>query len=119
MQIAKEIHRQLFALTPRPILWSWGTHAMQGMTSKTLESIKFDFQDEPLYGRGAIKFMVSGKIFGGHVLIVLNGADLYDIYLGRIARGTMKVKHVINGVYAEDLGNTLDMNIENKEGFCY
>jgi len=57
----------------------------------------------------AYRFTVSGYHHKGHVYIVLNASDLFDIYYTS-NRGT--IKKIEKDVYIEDLLNILDKDIE-------
>jgi hypothetical protein len=65
---------------------------------------------------GGLHFRVSGLSFKGHIVITLNGSDLYDIVAisnyEMSARGNGKPKFAISDVYAEDLVYMLDGFIE-------
>lgn len=62
------------------------------------------------------RFTVSGHHHKGHVYIVLNGMDLFDIYYTS-NRGT--IKKISNDVYIEDLIDTLDIDIERIEKYVH
>ena len=72
-------------------VWSWGAHAWTKMNEYCL------------------RFMVQGHHHRGHVYIVVNGSDLFDIYL-TTSRGT--IKHIMNDVFVEDLVRTIDEKVE-------
>jgi hypothetical protein len=57
----------------------------------------------------AYRFTVSGHHHKGHVYIVLNGADLFDIYYTS-NRGN--IKKISKDIYIDDLINVLDKDIE-------
>jgi len=59
-------------------------------------------------GRG-LRFNVQGNHFTGHVYIVLNGADLYDIYYCS-NQGT--IKEIKTDIYCEDLTDVIDRKVE-------
>lgn len=79
----------------RSIYWSWGTHALKGFTIK----------GEPK----ALRFAVQGYHHKGHVYIVLNGQDLYDVYFT-----TRKGKIVDSkcGIYFDMLVDVIDKRVE-------
>lgn len=77
----------------RNIIWSWGTRLPVIMK-----------KDQ------CLRFRVNGKKHAGHVYIVLNGLDLFDIYYTSI-HGV--IKKVSTDVYIDELINTLDVNIES------
>jgi hypothetical protein len=62
----------------------------------------------------ALRFFVSGMKFKGHIYIVLNGADLYDVYYCT-TRGTIKMKDT--DIYADMLTDVIDERIERVEGY--
>jgi len=70
---------------------SWGSHHWQKMTE------------------GCLKWKVQGFKHKGHVYLVCNYSDLFDIYL-TTQKG--KIKKVIKNVYVDMLLNTLDQAIE-------
>lgn len=55
------------------------------------------------------RFRVSGHHHKGHVYIILNGLDLFDIYFTSIHGVIKKIK---SDVYVMDLVDTLDNEIE-------
>ena len=65
------------------------------------------------YGK-ALRFTVQGRHFSGHIYIVLNGADLYDIYYCS-NRGTVKM--VDNDIFCEDLTDVIDRKVEYKKEY--
>ena len=62
------------------------------------------------------RFTVSGHHHKGHVYIVLNGLDLFDIYYTS-NRGT--IKKISNDVYIDSLVNTLDSDIERISEYSF
>lgn len=72
-------------------VWSWGAHAWTKMNSHCL------------------RFMVQGHHHKGHVYIVVNGDDLFDIYL-TTSRGT--IKHIMTDIYVDMLIETIDEKVE-------
>jgi hypothetical protein len=56
-----------------------------------------------------LKFRVSGHHHKGYVILTVNGADLFDIYLINM-KGMVKEK--IEDVYLEDLIDTIDKKVE-------
>jgi riboflavin transporter FmnP len=73
------------------ILWSWGAHKYT------------NYQDK------ALIFMVNGHHHKGRVYIVLNGADLFDIYL---TSNQQNIKKTFTDIYIDELVELLDENIE-------
>lgn len=79
------------AIRPNPIVWSWGASAWTKMNDYCL------------------RFAVNGHHHKGHVYVVVNGADLFDIYLTNNA-GTIKA--VMTDIYLEDFLDTVDNKVE-------
>jgi hypothetical protein len=74
------------------ILWSWGAHKFTNYKNK------------------ALVFMVNGHHHKGRVYIVLNGADLFDVYL---TSNQQNIKQTFNDIYIDELVEVLDDNIES------
>ena len=83
--IVKIIHSNV------PMFWSWGV-------SKLLD----------LNGKG-LRLTVSGRKHKGHVYVVLNGMDLFDIYYTS-NRGT--IKNLDTNIYFDQLSEVIDNRIE-------
>jgi len=79
------------AIRADSIVWSWGAHAWAKMNNYCL------------------RFAVHGHHHAGHVYVVVNGNDLFDIYLTS-NRGT--IKKVLTNVYVEDFVATVDNAVE-------
>ena len=79
------------AWSRNPIVWSWGAHNWQMINTKVL------------------RFRVNGHHHKGHVWIMVNGNDLFDVFLttsqGNIVRN-------IKDVYIEDLTEAVDIAVE-------
>jgi hypothetical protein len=73
------------------LFWSWGATNFSNYKDK------------------AFKFKVNGHYHKGCVYIVLNGLDLFDVYLTS-TKGV--IKETINDVYIDQLFNLLDERIE-------
>ena len=73
------------------VYWSWGTHALVN-----------------LYNKG-LRMMVHGHHHKGHVYIVLNGMDLFDVYY-TTSKG--KIVDIDTGIYNDMLVNVIDKRIE-------
>jgi len=86
---AKTTMSQLYA-GGRDKVWSWGANSFTN------------------YGDG-LRFTVQGNHFNGHIYIVLNGADLYDIYYCS-NRGTIKM--IDSDIFCEDLTDVIDRKVE-------
>jgi hypothetical protein len=89
-----EIHKYVRMATNGglPLSWSWG-----------FKSPIIMVKDK------ALRFTVRGHHHKGHVHIVLNGADLFDIYYCS-SRGV--IKKISKDIFIENLVETLDDNIE-------
>ena len=92
---AKETMSQLYAGGKMKV-WSWGLHNV----------ISFINDKKECY---AIKFTVQGRKFKGHIYIVLNGSDLYDIYYCS-THGNIKM--IDNDVYCDMLTEIIDNKVE-------
>lgn len=103
---AKTIDHRAFATTHRPFddmaglvnqlrrlqtVWSWGAHAWTRMNDCCL------------------RFTVSGHHHRGHVYLVVNGSDLFDIYLTS-NRGT--IRHTITDIDVDCLVDVIDEAVE-------
>jgi hypothetical protein len=73
------------------LFWTWGATAFANYQNK------------------ALKFKVNGHLHKGHVYIVLNGADLFDVYI-TTTKG--KIKETLNDVYIDQLFTLLDAKVE-------
>lgn len=73
------------------VFWSWGSHALTNLNGKGL------------------RMTVSGFRHKGHVYILLNGADLFDVIL-TTNRGT--VKQVFTDIYLDQLLELVDDAVE-------
>jgi hypothetical protein len=74
-----------------PIVWSWGAHAWKLIDGKVL------------------RFTVNGHHHKGHVYIMVNGSDLFDVFL---TSSQGNIKKVINDVYLEDVTEVIDIAVE-------
>jgi len=77
-------------------IWSWGTHAWTKMS-------KF-----------CLRFKVTGHHHKGHVYIVVNVSDLFDVYF-TTTHG--KIKKIENDIYIEDFIDRLDIVIEKIDAY--
>lgn len=75
----------------RMVFFSWGATAFTNFKDKVL------------------RFKVNGHHHKGHVYVVVNGADLFDVYL-TTTRGTI-VKEM-NDIYFDELQSRVDNAIE-------
>ena len=73
------------------VFWSWGAHAFVN-----------------LYGKG-LRMKVNGHHHKGHVYIVLNGMDLFDVYY-TTTKGT--IVDIQIGLYFDMLVQAIDNKIE-------
>lgn len=77
-------------------VWSWAAHNWTAYPDK----------DNQIF---AFRFTVNAHHFRGHIYIVLNGADLYDVYYCS-NRGNIKFIH--NDIYNDTLTEVIDRKIE-------
>jgi len=85
----KELHS---VMARNQIVWSWGAHGWTNVEKK------------------ALRFRVSGNHFKGLIFIVVNGADLFDVYLTKGAK--LEIVDTLNDVFIEDLIPTIDERVE-------
>lgn len=105
-QTTKTIEPKSFLTTHRPFddmnglvkqlsrlvtVMSWGAHGWRKMNSHVL------------------RFMVRGHHHSGHVYIIPNQSDLFDIYL-TTSRGT--IKHKFEDIFIDELVPTIDEAVE-------
>jgi len=79
------------ALRITPAVWSWGAHDWTKMN------------------KSCLRFKVQGHHHKGYVYLVVNGADLFDVYL-TTSQGT--IKHIMTDVYYDDLISVIDLKVE-------
>ena len=105
MQVAGTIREQLMTLTPMSTIFSWGIDWFAATV----------YKDMP-----ALKFKVNGRLHKGAVIIALNGADYYEVYL-QDDKETMLIN---DEVCFDELGDLIDEHIESGtdkaeyESFC-
>jgi hypothetical protein len=90
------------------VTMSWGTEKLTGFGSPTFYARNNNIAD----GFG---FKVNGRLHKGWVLITVNFADLFDIYLTKPQLkfgSTEGMKPTVTNVFIEDLMETLDYLIE-------
>lgn len=105
MDVAKEILNQMVTID-RMMLWSWGAHAYKAIPPN---NFKTPFGDH----MGGLVFKVQGKKFGGHVAVILDPSDTYNIHFGRLVKGEFKEsKPVARGMYVEDFVDYIDGEVE-------
>jgi hypothetical protein len=79
------------AMRKNTIVWCWAADKFTKMN---------DF---------CLRFAVNGHLHKGHVYVVVNSADLFDLF---ITSNRGKIKTIINDVYLGDLIDTIDNNVE-------
>ena len=112
MIIAKTIQNQLIQTLGQGVLWSWGQTALQSLTAEDLNGLNIN------NGEGALKFKVNGHHHKGHVLVVLNGADTYDVYICSIHNSLMTIKDEARGLYFDEFGKWIDEKVEYVEEYA-
>lgn len=113
LQIAKTIREQIFTLTPKPILWSWGASAW-----RIVGENQIDIGDNKKY-EGGLLFYVRGHHHKGQVLITLDSMDLYTVTLGHLRKGKLNIKKQFTHVYFDELSEILDSSIERIDAYAY
>lgn len=71
MEIARTIREQLVSLTPMPVLMSWGVEGFAATVYKDMPALQIE---------------VNGRLHTGYVIVALNGADYYEVYLQKAPR---------------------------------
>lgn len=105
MQVAGTIREQLVTLTPFNTIMSWGIDWFAATV----------YKDMP-----ALKLKVNGRLHKGYVIIALNGADYYEVYLQTDTETTL----ICDEVCFDVLGDLIDEHIESGtdkaeyESFC-
>lgn len=94
MQVAQTVKKQLMALTPMPVLMSWGIEEFAAVIYK---------------GLLALRIKVNGRLHAGYVIIVLNGSDYYEVYLQK----DKSVECINEEVCFNELGDVIDRAIES------
>ena len=79
----------------RSKVWSWGFHNPIASQDKK--------------GCFALRFTVKGNLFRGHIYVVLNGLDLYDVYYCS-NRGNIKM--ISEHLYCDNITEVIDEKIE-------
>lgn len=79
------------ALQRHQTVWSWGANNWTKMNDYCL------------------RFTVNGHHFRGHIYLVVNGSDLFDVYLTS-NRGN--IKDTLTDIYLEDLVDVIDKRVE-------
>lgn len=97
--IAEEAHRQLFCSISHGHYYSWGVSALAYREYE---------------GMPTLMLRVSGLIHKGWVYVSLNeGKDVYEV---RLMGNEGNVVKVVDEVYFDTLGSTIDMLIERPAG---
>lgn len=94
MQVANTIREQLVGMTPMNIIFSWGI-------GKFVATV---YKDMP-----ALMFSVNGRLHKGNIIIALNGADYYEVYLQNGKDTTL----INEEVCFDELGGVIDEYIES------
>ena len=94
MEIARTIREQLVSLTPMPVLMSWGVEGFAATVYKDMPAWQIE---------------VNGRLHTGYVIVALNGADYYEVYLQKGAA----VECVNDEVCFDELGDVIDRAIES------
>lgn len=111
-KIANEILQQIRALTPTPVLWSWGASKWQIVKGNLIKGIGEDYL-------AGLKFYCRGRIHKGHVLVTLAGNDTYTVTIGHVRKGVIKPIKQIKEVYFDELSNTIDELIEKQDNYQF
>lgn len=93
MQVANTAREQLLVTTSIDVVLSWGV-------SNFIATI---YKNMP-----ALKFHVIGRLFQGNVIIALNGADYYEVYL----QNSSDSKCINEEVCFDELGDVIDRAVE-------
>lgn len=94
LEVANTIREQLFALTDRNVLFSWGIRRLSATTVGDCAALKIE---------------VTARLFRGSVLVALNGSDYYDIYALDLKKS---LRQIAEDVSFDQLGDTIDRKIE-------
>lgn len=79
----------------RAKVWSWGFNNPIGYSDNS--------------GCYALRFTVRGRLFRGHIYVVLNGMDLYDVYYCS-NRGNIKM--ISEHLFFDNITEVIDEKIE-------
>jgi hypothetical protein len=79
-----------------PVFFSWGGHGFTMINNKVL------------------KFSVNGHHHKGHVYVVVNGSDLYDVYLTTSHKNIVKE---MKDIYFDELQDRIDCAIERVDSY--
>lgn len=102
-QIASTALSQIKATTANNVFNSWGVH-------KAVATV--------YNGAPALALLVDARLLKGFVFVVYNeGQDLYELYTADVTKSEDEVTKVIDGLYADDLGDWIDRTIERGENW--
>lgn len=79
------------AISNKSKVWSWGAHNYIKMNDYTL------------------RFTVKGYLHKGHVYVVVNASDLFDVYL---TSNQGNIQQVIKDIYVDDFIDMVDAQVE-------
>ena len=99
------ITRNQMILPNKIKFWSWGANHFVADFDKVERDLCW-----------SLRFSVTGRKFRGHVYIVLNGADLYDIYY-TTTHGTIKM--IDKDIYADQMNEIIDNRIEKIDDYSF
>lgn len=101
MNVGQTILNQLKSLDANSLM-AWGSHKFMTLEKNQLINNHL----------GGLLFKVNGLRHKGHVLILLNGSDLYDIRIGKFSKNIFTQKSILNDVFVEDLIFKIDDLVE-------
>lgn len=101
MTVGQIIHSQLKALGLTDLM-AWGAEKFMSFESNQLVENSL----------GGLVFKVNGIRHKGHVMISLNGGDLYDVKIGKLNKGIWVEQKEEKDIFLEDLVVTIDNLIE-------
>ncbi len=93
LEVANTIREQLMTLTPLNTILSWGVDRFAATV----------YKDMP-----ALTFKVNGRLHKGTIIIALNSADYYEVYL----QSGKKTSLINDEVCFDELGDVIDEHIE-------
>jgi len=110
--IAETIQSQLKGTVGQEVLWSWGQDKLMSVSDDTLSD--WDIK----HSLGGLIFTVSGHHHKGQVIVSLNGCDTYDVYIGKISKGTFAHTESQEGLYFDEIGQWIDIKVERIEAYA-
>lgn len=111
-QIATTIFQQMKALTPAPVMMSWGASKFQAVAENQIKGVNENYL-------GGLLFYVRGMKHKGHVLVSLALNDTYTVSIGHVKKGVINPKKQINEVYFDQLGEIIDDLIERQAEYAF